>query len=53
MLQSYNKRIVEVTQSGEVVMDFCIGGPSRMFRIKKYSSDYPAVLALDLLEKAQ
>jgi uncharacterized Fe-S cluster protein YjdI len=32
-------------------MIFCVGGEGRMFKIKEYSWDHPAVLVLDLPEK--
>ena len=48
MMQACDKRIVEVTSAGEIVMDFHVGGPGRMFRIYKYTKDSAAVRALEL-----
>lgn len=48
MVQAFDKRIVEVTPGGEIVLDFHIGGPGRMFRIYKYAPDYPGIIALGL-----
>lgn len=48
MVQGCDKRIVEVTPSGEIVLDFHVGGPGRMHRIQKYASDAPGVRALGL-----
>ncbi len=46
LMQACDKRIVEVTHDGEMVLDFHIGGPGRMFRIYKYAPDYPGIQAL-------
>lgn len=48
MVQAFDKRIVEVTPDGEMVLDFHVGGPGRMFRIYKYAPDYPGIAALGL-----
>ncbi|MEM7272640.1 MAG: aryl-sulfate sulfotransferase [Actinomycetota bacterium] len=48
LMQAQDKRIVEVTADGEIVLDFHVGGPGRMFRIFKYPPDYPGVAALGL-----
>ena len=48
MMQAYDKRIVEVNQDGEMVLDFHVGGPGRMFRIYKYPRAYPGIGALGL-----
>jgi len=48
MMQACDKRIVEVTPDGEVVLDFHVGGPGRIFRIYKYAPDYPGITALGL-----
>jgi len=48
MVQACDKRIVEVTLDGEIVMDFRVGGPGRMYRVKKYSRDHPGITALGL-----
>ncbi len=46
MIQACDKRIVEVNAAGEIVMDFHVGGPGRMFRIYKYDPDDPGIKAL-------
>lgn len=43
MLQAHNKRIVEITHDGEIIMDFRLGGPGRMFRVYKYPPEYPGL----------
>ena len=43
MMQGCDKRIVEVTPDGEMVLDFHLAGPGRMFRIYKYTRDYPGL----------
>lgn len=48
MMQACDKRVVEVTASGEIVLDFHVGGPGRMFRIYKFASDAPGIKALRL-----
>lgn len=48
MCQSWDKRIVEVTPKGKVVLDFNVGGPGRLFRIYKFAPDAPAIKALGL-----
>lgn len=48
MCQSWDKRIVEVTPSGEIVLDFNVGGSGRLFRIYKFAPDAPAINALGL-----
>lgn len=48
MVQACDKRIVEVTPEGEIVLDFHVGGPGRMFRIYKYPPDHPGIRALGL-----
>ena len=48
MVQGCDKRIVEVTPAGEIVLDFNVGGPGRMFRIYKFAHDAPAIRALGL-----
>ena len=48
MMQACDKRIVEVTPEGEMVLDFHVGGPGRMFRIYKYPADYPGIQALGI-----
>lgn len=46
MVQGSDKRIVEVTADGQIVLDFHLGGPARMFRIYKYAPDHPGILNL-------
>ena len=48
MMQACDKRIVEVNHDGEMVLDFHVGGPGRMFRIYKYPRDHPGIQALGL-----
>lgn len=48
MLQGHDKRIVEVTPEGEIVLDFHLDGPGRMFRIMKYPHEHPGIRALGL-----
>lgn len=48
MCQAYDKRIVEITPDGELVMDFHLGGPGRLFRIYKFAPDHPSIKALGL-----
>ena len=48
LLQGCDKRIVEVTPDGEIVMDFYPGGPGRMFRVYKYAPDDTGIKALGL-----
>ena len=48
MCQACDKRVVEVTPGGEIVLDFHIGGPGRLFRIYKFAPDHPAIGALGL-----
>ena len=48
MCQSWDKRVIEVTPQGQIVLDFKIGGPGRLFRIYKFAPDDPAILALGL-----
>lgn len=48
MVQACDKRIVEVTPDGDMVLDFHVGGPGRMFRVYKYGPDYPGIIALGL-----
>jgi len=48
MCQACDKRVVEVTAEGEIVLDFHIGGPGRLFRIYKYAPDHPGIQALGL-----
>jgi hypothetical protein len=48
MMQACDKRIVEVTPDGEMVLDFHVGGPGRIFRIYKYAPDYAGITALGL-----
>lgn len=51
MCQACDKRVVEVTNSGEVVLDFHIGGPGRLFRIYKFAPDSSAIRALGIQTK--
>ncbi len=46
LCQACDKRIVEVGPTGEIVLDFHIGGPGRLFRIYKFAPDAPAIQAL-------
>ena len=48
MVQACDKRIVEVNHEGDIVLDFHLGGPGRMFRVYKYAPDYPGIVALGL-----
>ncbi|MDO6729186.1 aryl-sulfate sulfotransferase [Marinovum sp. 2_MG-2023] len=48
MVQACDKRIVEVTADDEIVLDFHVGGPGRMYRIYKYPRDHPGIRALGL-----
>jgi|GEM_PF-1021214 len=48
MVQAFDKRIVEVNPDGEMVLDFHVGGPGRMFRVYKYAPDFPGIVALGL-----
>lgn len=53
MVQACDKRIVEVTSDGEIVLDFHVGGPGRMFRIYKFAPDHPGILALGLTSEKE
>lgn len=46
--QSWNKRVVEMTSEGELVLDFNIGGPGRLFRMYKYPPEHSGIRALGL-----
>jgi hypothetical protein len=46
MVQAWNKRIVEVTPEGEIVLDFTLAGPGRIFRVYKYAPDFAGIQAL-------
>ena len=48
MCQSWNKRVLEVDPQGNIVLDFTIGGPGRLFRIYKFGLDDLAIKALGL-----
>lgn len=48
MVQGCDKRIVEVTNNGEILLDFHVGGAGRMHRIYKYAPDHPGIRALGL-----
>lgn len=48
MCQACDKRIVEVTPQGRVVLDFHVGGPGRLYRIYKFAPDDPGIKALGL-----
>lgn len=48
MCQACDKRIMEVTPAGQVVLDFHLGGPGRLYRIYKFAPDDPAIKALGL-----
>lgn len=48
MMQACDKRIVEISEEGELVLDFHVGGPGRMFRVNKYSADYEGLTFLGL-----
>ena len=48
LVQGYDKRIVEIAPDGDIVMDFHVGGPGRMFRIYKFAPDFPGIVALGL-----
>lgn len=48
MCQACDKRIVEVTPTGQIVLDFHVGGSGRLFRIYKFAPDDPAIRALGL-----
>lgn len=50
LVSGYSKRIIEVTKSGERVMDFRLPGPGRAFRVYKYPKDYPAFKTKKLVE---
>lgn len=43
VVNSYNKRIFEVTPKGEMVLNFHIPGPGRIFRIYKIPASHPAL----------
>ncbi|MGH1465941.1 MAG: aryl-sulfate sulfotransferase [Cognatishimia sp.] len=46
VLQGYNKRILEATDAGEIILDYYMGGPGRIFKIRKYPPDYPGIQKL-------
>ncbi len=48
MCQACDKRIVEVTPEGRVVLDFHVGGPGRLYRIYKFAPEDPGIKALGL-----
>jgi len=41
--ECYDKRIREVTREGDVVLDYRLGGPGRIYRVLPYAQDDPAV----------
>ena len=43
MVQAQNNRVLEVTDGGETVLDFKMPKPGRIFRLYKYSKDYPGL----------
>lgn len=48
MMQACDKRVLEVTPQGEIVLDFHVEGPGRMFRIYKFAPDDLGIRALGL-----
>lgn len=46
--QAWDKRVVEMTENGEFVLDFNIGGPGRLFRMYKYAPEHSGIKALGL-----
>lgn len=48
MVQACDKRIVEIDPKGDIVLDFHVGGPGRMFRVYKFAPDHPGIKALGL-----
>lgn len=51
MMHAFDKRIVEVTPEGEIVLDFHVGRPGRIFRIYKHPNGYGGIQALGLDEQ--
>ena len=43
LVLGYNKRLIEVTDRGETVLDYRLGGPGRIYRALRYSADYPGL----------
>ena len=43
VVNSYVKRIFEVTPEGDLVLDYEVPGPGRIFRVYKYPPDYPGL----------
>lgn len=48
LCQACDKRVIEITPSGETVLDFHIGGPGRLFRLYKFATDSDAIRSLSL-----
>lgn len=48
VVNSYNKRIFEVTYDKKRVLDYNVPGLGRMFRVYKYPEDYPGFKGHDL-----
>ncbi|MEM6469370.1 MAG: aryl-sulfate sulfotransferase [Planctomycetota bacterium] len=48
VVNSYNKRVFEVSRDGEMLLDFHLPGPGRVFRVYKLPKDHPG---LDQLRK--
>ncbi|MEM7111938.1 MAG: aryl-sulfate sulfotransferase [Chloroflexota bacterium] len=46
LVLGYNKRLIEVTDQGETVLDYRLGGPGRIYRALRYSADYPGLRKL-------
>ena len=46
VVQGYDKRIREVTPDGDVVLDYRLGGPGRIYRALPYALDDPALKRL-------
>lgn len=43
MVLGYNKRLIEITDGGETVLDYRLSGPGRIYRALRYSADYPGL----------
>jgi len=47
LVLGYNKRLIEVTDNGETVLDYRLGGPGRIYRALRYSDDYSGLKKLN------
>jgi len=51
IVNSFNKRVFEITKDGEVVLNYHVPGPGRIFRVYKFASNYAGLRGRDLSPK--